>query len=162
MSLEEALSRNSELLSTNNSLLEQLLSKTAGAPAKSGTEKSEKAETKSSADAGEGTEQKRRGRPPNSAKAEAAKSAITLDSVKAKLGPWLNEFPKQGDEDHPETATRKVELKDFFRTIGVGKLPEITKQDDIDKLNAWADETIGKGRLCPDEDVGDEDDMLSD
>jgi hypothetical protein len=146
MSLEEALNRNSDLLEKNIALQEKIL----------GLATSNKA---AAAAAGEDKPKATRTTKAAAEKAAETVKAPTLDEIKPTLQGWLNEFPKNGDNDHPETAARKGALKEFFGLIGVTKLPEVTKPEDLTKLKEWAETQVANGRITEDEPAGDDDDM---
>ncbi len=144
MSLEEALNRNSTAIETNNKLLETLLSKAPGTATAIGATgaAADKAADKAASKAAKETTKK-----------------LTLDDVKPPIAEWLGEFPKDGDADHPETTARKVALKNFFGVLKVGKLTDVTKAEDFAKLQTWITEQKAKGRLAPDAETSEDDDM---
>lgn len=150
MSIEEALAANTAAMTKNNELLEKLLDAAvkvaSGAKAGASTEEGEKPKRT--------TAKKKEDEAGDTAK------AVTLDDVKPLLSGWLNEFPKNGDEDHPETAARKAAFKGALEKLGAASLPAVPA-DKLDKLKAWAEAQIAKGRLVPDEDASSgDDDML--
>jgi hypothetical protein len=148
MSLEDALNRNSDLLEKNAALMEKIL---AGASSRASTS----ATTATTSDDAGGEKPKRTTKP----KEDAAKG-VTLDDVKPILNGWLTEFPKNGDDDHPETVARKAALKGAFEKLGATNLKEVAVEK-LGKLKEWAEAQVAKGRLVPDENAGgDDDDML--
>ena len=152
MSLEEALNRNTEALEKNNALMEKLLGASAAAAAKAtgGPASSDDAEDKP---------KRTRTKKDDDAGTKETAKAVTLDDVKPILSGWLNEFPKDGDTDHPETAARKAAFKKKLDELGAANLPAVAA-DKLGDLKTWAEGMKAKGRLVQDEEEQSEDDML--
>lgn len=150
MSLEEALNRNSDLLETHNDLLTKLV----GMAASKATATTTAAASTTAAETAEKPKVTR-------AKAADKPKELTLDDVKPGLAAWLNEFPKDGDNDHPETTARKEALKAQFAVMGAANLKEVTTAEGFATLQKWLDDTKAKGRLVEDAPAGEDgDDML--
>lgn len=147
MSLEEALNRNSDLLEKHNELLERVLSAAPASGSKAGAASAE-------------TEEKpKTTRSTKAADKKAETKAVTLDDVKPLFSGWLTEFPKNGDDDHPETAARKEALKGFLKDVGAPNLKEVPA-DKLADAKTWIEGQIANGRLTTDDEGGSDDDML--
>lgn len=158
MSLETAIAELTAAVKEQNELTREILSKAAAASSRSSASSS----SASTDDGGEDKPKRTRASKSDDKgdKSDKTEKAVTLDDVKPILSSWLNEFPKNGDDDHPETAARKSEFKAKLTELKAKSLPEVSA-DKLGDLKEWAEGMKAKGRLVKDED-GDEgdDDML--
>ena len=122
MSLEQALTKNNELIERQNALLEKLLSAN-GTAAPAETKPAVKTETKATK-----TEDQ---------KSEPAPAADgpTYESVKAAASAWLGEHPKGS----PEQAARRAYLEEtLWPKLGIKKLGDLEgKPADLKKVATW-------------------------
>lgn len=129
MSLEEALTKNNELIERQNALLEKLL-------ANSGTTTAPAAETKPATT--KKTEPKT-----EEPKTEAA-DGPTYEAVKAAASAWLGEHPKGSAE---QTARRAYLEETLWPKLGIKKLGDLEgKPADLKKVATWL-EGKAKGDL---------------
>lgn len=162
MSLETAIAELTAAVKEQNELTREILSKAAAAGARSSASSNSSASTD---DGGEDKPKRTRASKSTDDKTDDKKAdtkAVTLDDVKPILSSWLNEFPKNGDEDHPETAARKAEFRKILEKFGANALPAVPA-DKFGDLKTWAEGMKAKGRLVKEDDAdeGDgDDDML--
>lgn len=158
MSLETAIAELTAAVKEQNELTREILNKAAARTSSASTSSA------STDEGGEDKPKRTRASKATDDKADDKKAetkAVTLDDVKPILSGWLNEFPKNGDQDHPETAARKAEFRKILGKLGAASLPEVAA-DKFGELKTWAEEMKAKGRLVKEEaDEGDgDDDML--
>lgn len=116
MALEDLLAQNTAAIEKQNTLLEQLLSK-SGAPAETKAE-TKKADTKA-----------------DEPKEDATAEGPTYPEVKKQFAEWLGEHPKGSEESKARSAYLKGTL---FKKLGIAKLDELDgKTEELSKLVKW-------------------------
>ena len=166
MALEEQLAILNANVEKQNDLLAQLLSKTSAAPAAGAAADKPASEDKPKTTTKKADKPKADDKPAEpKGDTEETVEVVTIQSLDAKIRPWLGEF----DKDHPETVGRKAKFKERLGKLGAEKLSTIADQEKLNKLNEWFDKIkvhdfgFGAGRVAADPDTseegGDQDDL---
>ena len=123
MALEDMIAKQNALLEKNNTLLEQLLSTTAGKPA--ATAAADK--TAAAAD-----------KPAATAAADKpAAEGPTYEDVKKAAAAWLGEHPKNSEEQKARRAYLEIDL---WPKLKISKLGDLEgKPADLKKVQVWLD-----------------------
>lgn len=133
--LEEAITKLTAVIEKQNELTAALLSK-AGAAPKAEPAAAEPAKTPPKAEPAK-----------TAAKAEPAAPTVTVETLDAKLRPWLSEF----DKDHAETIARKEKFKEVLTKLGAPKMSAIDDPAKLAKIDVWFETKMKvAGRLVPD------------
>lgn len=123
MPLEDLLAKNNTLMEEHNTLLKQIIATASG-----------KAATAAAGTKATGT------------KANAA-GELTAEALKPIVAAWLREF--KADENDPENEARTDKFEAALKKLGVEKIGEITKVEDLQRLKDWTAKQVAAGRITP-------------